>query len=453
MSPSAPSLPVVTRFAPSPTGLLHVGNLRTALVAWLAARQQGGRFLLRLDDTDAERGSDAFATAIEADLRWLGLGWDGLARQSDRVGRYHTAIARLKAAGRLYPCYETPEELDLKRRSLLARHLPPHYDRAALTLSAADRTRLEGEGRQPHWRFLVADADIAWDDRVRGPVHFRGRDIGDPVLVRADGRPLYHIGSVVDDAEMGITLVIRGEDHVANTALHIQMAEALGAAPPAFAHLALIADAEGHGLSKRLGSLSVAALREEGIEPMALASLLATLGTADAAAPVLALDDLVARFDLAKFGRSTPRFDPAELYRLNARLLHATPFAAVRERLAAMGLGDLDEAAWQVLRPNLERLSDAADWWRVAHGPVEPVVADPGLLAAARATLPDDPWDSGTWGRWTAAVGAATGLRGRALFLPLRLALTGRDHGPEMKALLPLIGRSRTMARLEGRTA
>ncbi|WP_225768648.1 glutamate--tRNA ligase [Inquilinus sp. Marseille-Q2685] len=447
------SAPIITRFAPSPTGLLHVGNVRTALVCWLAARATGGRFLLRLDDTDTERGSAEFAAAIEQDLRWLGLHWDGFARQSDRTDRYRAAQDRLKAAGRLYPCYETAEELELKRKSLLARGLPPLYDRAALALTDADRARLEAEGHRPHWRFKMADAPIEWDDKVRGRVHFNGRDISDPVLVREDGRALYHIGSVVDDIDMGVTLVVRGEDHVANTAMHIQLAEALGAAPPGYAHLSLIADAEGHGLSKRLGSLSLRSLREQGIEPLAVTSLLAKLGTSDPIEPRHSLDDLVAEFDFAKFSRTIPRFDPTELERLNGRILHETPYAAVRDRLAALGLGAVDEAAWAVLRPNLQRLEDAAGWWRVVTGPVTPVVADAGLLAAAAGLLPPEPWDDATWGAWTAAVRDRTGVKGKPLFLTLRLALTGLDHGPELRGLLPLIGRERALARLAGRVA
>ncbi|MBW8728489.1 MAG: glutamate--tRNA ligase [Inquilinus limosus] len=447
------SAPIITRFAPSPTGLLHVGNVRTALVCWLAARATGGRFLLRLDDTDTERGSAEFAAAIEQDLRWLGLGWDGFARQSDRTGRYRDALGRLKAAGRLYPCYESAEELELKRKSLLARGLPPLYDRAALDLTDADRARLEAEGHRPHWRFKMADAPVEWDDKVRGRVHFNGRDISDPVLVREDGRPLYHIGSVVDDIDMGVTLVVRGEDHVANTAMHIQLAEALGAAPPAYAHTSLIADAEGHGLSKRIGSLSLRSLREQGIEPMAVTSLLAKLGTSDPIEPRLSLDDLVAEFDFAKFSRAIPRFDPAELERLNGRILHETPYAAVRDRLAALGLGAVDEAAWAVLRPNLQRLEDAAEWWRVVSGPVTPVIADAALLAAAAELLPPESWDDATWGAWTAAVRDRTGIKGKPLFLTLRLALTGLDHGPELRGLLPLIGRQRALARLSGAVA
>jgi glutamyl-tRNA synthetase len=317
---------VTVRFAPSPTGLLHLGNARTALVNWLFARKEGGRFLLRLDDTDRERSTAEYAAAIERDLRWLGLDWDAFHRQSDRFGQYDAAAARLRESGRLYPCFETPEELELKRRLMQARGRPYVYDRAALALSEAERAERLARGERPHWRLKLAHEPIVWDDLVRGRVEFHGANLSDPVLIRADGVPLYTLSSVVDDAELGVTHIVRGEDHVANTAVQIELFEALGAQPPAFAHLALIADAGGEMLSKRLGSLSLAGLREEGIEPMAVNSLLAKLGTSDAVEPRLAPGDLVAEFDLAKFGRAQPRLDPAELLVLNAKLLHLLPF-------------------------------------------------------------------------------------------------------------------------------
>ena len=443
---------VVTRFAPSPTGLLHVGNARTALVAWLFARQAGGRFLLRLDDTDDERCRPEFAEAIERDLGWLGLDWDQRVRQSDRAARYDAAIAGLKADGRLYPCYETPEELALKRKSQLSRGLPPIYDRAALALSEADRAALQAHGRAPHWRFRLDHAAIDWTDLVRGPVHFEGRDLSDPVLIRADGRPLYHIGSVVDDIELAVTHVVRGEDHVANTAMHIQLFRALGAEPPQFAHLPLLADAAGKGLSKRLGSLSLESLREEeGLEPMAVASLLGRLGTSDPVEPLPDLSALVAGFDFGRFARGTPKFDPEDLKRLNARLLHDTPFSAVAGRLSDIGLAAVDAAFWDAVRPNLARFAEVRDWWRIANGPIEPVADDPDFLAEAAALLPPEPWDRDTFGAWTAAVKAATGRGGKALFRPLRLALTGLEQGPELKVLLPLIGRDEAVSRLRGK--
>lgn len=439
------------RFAPSPTGYLHVGNARIALVNWLFARKHGGSFLLRLDDTDTERSRPEYAAAIEEDLRWLGLTWDRFARESDRMERYADAFARLRASGRLYPAYETPEELDHARRRRLARGEPPRYDRAALRLSDAERARLEAEGRQPHWRFRLDDGDIAWDDLVRGPTRFSGATLSDPVLFRADRRPLYTLSSVVDDIDFGITHVIRGEDHVANTAVQLRIFAALGADPArlAFAHLPLLTDVAGGGLSKRHGSLSLRELRADGIEPMAVNSLLARLGTADPVEPFVALDDLVAGFDLGRFGRAPPKFDRAELERLNAAVLHALPFEAVRDRLPA----GFDAALWAAVRPNLSRLAEAADWLAVVRGPVAPVLDDPAFAAAAAALLPPEPWDEGTWAAWTDAVKARTGRKGRALFLPLRRALTGRDHGPELKALLPRIGRERALARLQGKAA
>lgn len=450
---------VAVRFAPSPTGLLHVGNVRLALVNWLFARKAGGTFLLRLDDTDEERSKPEYAEGIERDLTWLGLTWDRFARESDRYGRYDEVAAALKASGRLYPCYETPEELNLKRASLVSQGRPPIYDRAALRLGDADRARLESEGRKPHWRFKLEHAPVEWTDLVRGPVHFEGAALSDPVLIREDGRPLYTLTSVVDDADLAITHVIRGEDHVANTAVQIQIFEAVesiegGGAVPVFAHLPLLTDAAGQGLSKRLGSLSVASLREEeGIEPMALASLLAKLGTSDAIEPRLTLDELVAEFDIAKVSRATPKFDPEELLRLNARILHLLPFERVAGELAALGLAEADAAFWEAVRPNLSRVAEARDWWAVTHAPVAPVADDPAFLAEAAALLPEEPWDLSTWGTWTGAVKAKTGRKGKDLFLPLRRALTGRDHGPELKNLLPLIGRPRAQKRLAGETA
>ncbi len=445
---------ISVRFAPSPTGRLHVGNIRLALVNWLFARKAGGSFLLRLDDTDDERSTPEFAEAIEADLSWLGLGWDRRARQSDRLQRYSEAAESLKAAGRLYPCYETADELGLKRKSLLARSLPPLYDRAALRLTAEDRARHEAEGRRPHWRFKLDHAPVAWTDLVRGPAHFEGAALSDPVLIREDGRPLYTLSSVVDDIDFAISHVIRGEDHVANTAVQIQLWQALGGTVPGFAHLPLLTDAGGQGLSKRLGSLSVSALRdEEGLEPMALLSLLARLGTADAIEPVRSLEALIAGFDMTRVSRATPKFDAEELKRLNARLLHEMPFAEAAPRMEALGFAGANERFWRTVRPNLGRFAEVAEWWQITHAPVTPAAPDPGFIAAAAALLPPEPWSEATWGVWVERIKAETGVKGKALFLPLRLALTGREHGPELKNLLPLIGRNRALARLSGTVA
>lgn len=445
---------VAVRFAPSPTGMLHVGNIRLALINWLFARSQGGSFLLRLDDTDLERSTAEFAAGIERDLGWLGLDWDRFARQSDRLDRYHLAMEALKRSGRLYPCYETAEELSLKRKSLLGRSLPPIYDRSALKLSDEDRARLEAEGRRPHWRFLLRHDPVEWDDLVRGPQHFHGRDLSDPVLIREDGRILYTLSSIVDDIELGITHVIRGEDHVANTAVQIQLWQALGGPVPTLAHLPLLSDATGAALSKRLGSIGISRLRDdEGVEPMAINSLLAKLGTSDAIEARLSLSELVAEFDMAKVSRGAPKFDPEELKRLNARVLHATPFDAIAARLAAKGYAGVDEVFWNAVRANLSRLDDIAEWWHVAREPIQPVIEDAEFAAAAASLLPPEPWDDATWGAWTSAVKTATGRKGKALFMPLRQALTGLDHGPELKNLLPLIGRERASARLAGQVS
>lgn len=447
---------VKVRFAPSPTGRLQVGNARIALVNWLFARKHAGVVLLRLDDTDTARCEDAYVRAIERDLAWLGLDWDETVRQSARTGRYEAAAARLRESGRLYPCYETAAELEAKRAQQAARGQPPVYDRAALRLTAADRRRLEAEGRRPHWRFALAAGEAAWTDLVRGPQRFQAGSVSDPVLIRADGRPLYTLTSVVDDVELGMTHVIRGEDHVANTAAQLQLFAALGAGPPVFAHLPLLTDAGGRKLSKRAGDLSLEALRETaGVEAMALDAYLAKLGTADPVEVRHSLAALVDAFDIARFARAAPKFDRDELLRLNARLLHDTPYEAVAGRLADMGLADVDAAFWEAVRPNLERLADVRDWHAICRGEVAPWIeaGDAAFLARAADLLPVEPWDAATWDHWTAALKQAAGRQGAGLFKPLRKALTGRDHGPELRRLLPLIGRDRAAARLRGEPA
>lgn len=441
---------VKVRFAPSPTGYLHVGNARTALVTWLFAQKHGGHFLLRVDDTDTERSKAEYETAIEDALVWLHMSWDEKANQRKRLDRYAEQIEKLKDEGRLYPCYETPEELALKRKAQLSRGTPPIYDRGALNLSAEEISAYEAEGRRPHWRFKLEHEPIEWDDLVRGPVKFHGADLSDPVVIREDGSPLYHLCSVIDDIDYDITHVMRGEDHVSNTATHIQMFEALGAKPPEFAHMALLSDAEGGKLSKRLGSLSIHELRDnEGLESMALVSLLARLGTSDPIEPFTSVKPLIESFDFSKFSRGTPKFDAEELMRLNAKIIHQTPFDDVNVRLANMGLPDLDEGFWNAVRANLTRLSDIEEWWRVANGPVEPEIEDKDYIEQAAALMPAAPWDENTWKEWTDKVREATGRKGKDLFMPLRKALTGMSHGPELAGLLPLIGPEKALKRLQ----
>ena len=435
------------RFAPSPTGYIHIGNARTALFNVLLARKAGGRFILRFDDTDLARSRAEYADAIEADLGWLGIAPDLVVRQSARVALYDAAAERLRAVGRLYPCYETADELDRKRKRQHARGQPPVYDRAALELSAEDRAKLEAEGRRPHWRFLLDREEIVWDDLLRGESRIDCASLSDPVLVREDGSYLYTLPSVVDDIDLDISDVIRGEDHVTNTAVQIQIVAALGGRVPRYGHHNLLTTASGEGLSKRSGALSLGGLREAGIEALAVAALAVLVGTSDAVQPVESLDALGALFDLAHVSRNPARFDVAELENLSARTLHALPYAAAAPRLAAAGIAPREDF-WLVVRGNLTRFDDVAIWQAVVAGELDPVREEPEFLKQAASLLPPEPWDAGTWSAWTGALKAATGRKGRALFHPLRLALTGRERGPELAALLPLMGHERATARL-----
>jgi glutamyl-tRNA synthetase len=444
---------VTVRFAPSPSGYLHVGNMRLAIINWLFARREGGKFVLRMDDTDADRSTQEYSDAIQHDLAWMDLDWDRYERQSERLDAYAEAAERLKASGRLYPAYETQEELEAKRKAQLARKVPPQYDRAALSLSAGQRQTFEASGRTPHWRFKMDAGKIEWDDLIHGPIAFDAGQISDPVLIREDGRPLYGFSSVVDDIAFGVTHIVRGDDHITNTAGQIQLFQALGGALPVFAHLPLLIDSEGTKLSKRLGTLSIANLREEGIEPLTLAVYLSRMGTSD---PIEPLDDLVTlihEFEFKRFSVSSPRFDLGELRRLNARMLHTTPFEQVEARLATLGLIGVTAEFWNAVRANLDRLADAELWWDVVNGPIQPPIENEPLLATALRLLPGADWDDGVWPAWTAAIAAESGLKGKALFMPLRKALTGQEHGPDMKTLLPLIGYERAAKRLAGEAA
>lgn len=436
---------VITRFAPSPTGVLHVGNIRTALHNWLLARKAGGRFLLRIDDTDAERSREEYVTAIRADLAWLGLVPEGEERQSARFPLYEAAFERLVADGRLYRCYETAQELELKRKVLLGRGLPPIYDRAGLALTEADHADYAAQGIAPHWRFkLDRAAPIEWEDGIRGAQHFDPAQLSDPVVRRADGSWLYMLPSAIDDVHMGVTDVVRGEDHVSNTALQLQMFAALGANPPRFAHEALLVGSEGK-LSKRLGSLGADAFRERGIEPEALVALLARIGTSQPVEPIADRAVLVDSFDLSTFGRAPARFDDAELDRLNAAIVHQFDFAAVADRLPH----GMSEQAWAAIRPNLAHVGEAAEWWQVVTGPIEQPQFDAdtkAYLAEAARLLS---WGDDPWRALTGALKEATGRKGKELFHPLRQALTGKDSGPDMGALLPLIGEAEARLRLE----
>ncbi len=434
----------ITRFAPSPTGRLHVGNLRPALLNWLYARKQGGQFVLRIDDTDAERSKEEHVDAIKRDLDWLGLGWDRFERQSERLDRYDAAADELRASGRLYPCYETATELDIRRKVQRNAGRPPVYDRAALKLTDEERAKL-AEDRRPHWRFKLDQTRVTWTDGIRGETNVDCGSVSDPVLIREDGGYLYTLCSVCDDIDFGISDVIRGEDHVTNTATQIQIFDALGGAATAFAHHSLLVDEEGASLSKRLGSLTLESIRDQGIEPLALLSYMARLGSSDPIEPRASHDELIAGFDLNSYGRAPARFSPGDLTALNTRILHTKPYADVAALLRDAGVPDaIAEPFWHLIRENIEELDAIPAWVAILKGDCESVVdaEDADYVATARARLnAAKPWTAETWKAVTADLKTETGRKGRALFMPLRKALTGRTDGPDMAALLPLLDR------------
>lgn len=439
---------VKVRFAPSPTGLLHVGNARTALINWLYARQHKGVFLLRFDDTDLERTKVEYEDGIRQDLQWLGLTHDEEFRQRDQLDAYQKAIETLKAKGRLYPCYETPQELALKRKSQLARGQPPLYDRAALKVTQAQKDAFEKQGLKPHWRLLLTDKIVQWTDLVRGSVEFHGANLSDPVLLREDGNPIYTLSSVVDDIQSDITHIIRGEDHVANTAVQLQLVEALGADPArfTFAHLPLLTGSQGEGLSKRLGSLSLKNLREDGIEAMALNSFLAKLGTSDSIIPLHTLDELTQEFDVSHFSRSSPKFSVEALKTINEKFLHTLSYDLVKDRLP-----EIDEAFWLLVRENIATLADVHQWQAVCSREITPIIPDSTFIQIAHDTLSALPWNEETFKNWTMLLKDQTGKKGKELFMPLRLALTGIDHGPSLGDLLLRIGQEKSLTRLAGK--
>ncbi|MGI9394974.1 MAG: glutamate--tRNA ligase [Boseongicola sp.] len=450
----------IVRFAPSPTGRLHIGNLRPALFNWLFAMQQSGSFVLRLDDTDVERSTEEFAQAIVADLAWIGVEPHRTEKQSDRFALYDAAADKLRAAGLLYPCYESADEIDRRRKRLMARGLPPVYDRAALKLADGERQAFDTEGRKPHWRFLLPNfaetpfetqrTEIHFDDIIRGEQTVDLSSMSDPVLVRADGTYLYTLPSVVDDIDMEISHVIRGGDHIANTGVQIALIEALGATPPVFGHHNLLQDASGGGLSKRLGSFSLGSLKDDGFEPMAVSSLAVLTGTSRAVTPCATMADLAGVFDITSASKSDARFDQDELQSINERLLHILPYSEAVSRLTNIN-ADLGETFWNAVRENLEKFDDVKSWAGIVAGEFKPAIAleeDRDYLATAAKLLPAEPWGETVWQDWTSALKAESGRKGKALFMPLRQALTGLDHGPELATLLPLIGREETSRRL-----
>ena len=429
------------RFAPSPTGYMHVGNCRTALINWLFARKHNATFLLRLDDTDRERSETKYVDALLEDWKWLGLDFDEYVKQSDRLDLYEEALKKLKDADRLYACYETPEELDYKRKMRLKQGLPPIYDREGLALTEAQKSQYEAEGRKPHWRFCLTDDSIEWDDLARGTIHFEGSNLSDPILVRENGTFIYILASVMDDIDLNITHIIRGEDHVSNTAIQLQLIEALGADPKAFhfAHLPLLAGEKGEALGKRLGSLSIQDLRRQNILPMAINSLLGEIGTSDFMHLHKDLASLVNAFDIGKFSRSTPKFSMDQLDQMNRKVIQELSFEDVMNHI---DLPEMDASFWEGVRHNVSTLEEINTWWDICHSKGEGVVSkeDHDYIEAALELLPEGPWEDNPWDQWIGALKEKTGRKGKSLFMPLRLALTGQEHGPELKIILMLLG-------------
>ncbi len=431
-----------TRFAPSPTCYIHVGNLRTALMNFLIAKKAGGTFILRIDDTDPERSKQEYVDAIQEDLEWLGITWDRMERQSERLERYEQAAEELREKARFYECFETPTELDLKRKKQLNMGKPPVYDRAALDLSEAEKEALRAERGNGHWRFKLIQERIEWTDGILGDLSIDAASVSDPVLIRGDGQFLYTLASVCDDVDFGVTHVVRGSDHVTNTATQIQIIEALGGAVPEFAHHSLLTGPQGEALSKRLGTLSLRDLRAAGVEPMALVSLMARLGSSDPVELRENMDEVADGFDIGHFGSAPTKFDEQDLYPLTARILHEQPFAAMAADVKAAGVpDDLAEQFWEVTRENIVTRKDLATWWDLFANGAEPEIdeEDRAFIAEAMALLPEGPFDGETWGTWTKAVKEATGRKGRGLFMPLRKALTGQSNGPDMSAVMPLL--------------
>ncbi len=441
-----------TRFAPSPTGYLHIGNMRTALLCYLYAQKACGTFMLRIDDTDAERSKEEYVDRLKEDLTWLGISWDEEARQSDRLDAYQAAITQLKESGRLYACYESKEELDVKRKMQLSRGLPPIYDRAGLKLTDAEIATFEAEGRTPHYRFKLHDSDLAWEDEIRGSVCFSAAHTSDPILVRENGAFTYMLPSTVDDIAFEITHVLRGEDHVNNTAIQLQLFEALGGKIPTFAHNALIKSKEGK-ISKRAGGFSVRDLRDEGVRPMAIASFLAKIGTSDNVELRDNLQALAEEFDISRFSKSSTSYDPDDIYRLNTQILHHANWDEVKAEIAALGVDGADEAFWHAVRANISSIAEVQEWWQICRKPLQGTQdseEDAQFVRDAADLLPDGEFHAETWSQWIASVKEASGRKGKGLFMPIRRALSAQDHGPELAVLLPLIGRDRAIKRLQG---
>ena len=437
---------MLTRFAPSPTGFLHIGNIRTALICYLYAKKADGKFMLRIDDTDIERSKDEYVKAILDDLNWLGLSPDITAKQSERFEKYDNAIEKLKADGRLYPCFETTEELEFKRKMQLGQGKPPVYDRAALKLTNDEKEKLINEGKKPHWRFKLNDNEVTWADGVRGVINLNPATMSDPILVRENGAYTYMLPSTVDDIDFGVTHVIRGEDHISNTAIQIQIFEALGGNIPKFAHNALIKTKDGN-LSKRDGGGAVSEMKEIGISPMAINSFLAKIGTSDPVELRENLEQLVSEFNIAKFGKSPTQYSFDDITRLNTKALHDSNFEDIKDKCPE----EMTEEFWEAIKQNVESIDDVSTWWNICHSDIDAKFEseeDKSFASETAKVFPDGEITEDTWNIWLTAIKLGTDRKGKKLFMPLRIALTGMNHGPEIKNLLPLIGREEILKRL-----
>ena len=444
---------VICRFAPSPTGRLHVGNVRTALMNWLFVREKRGKFILRIDDTDTSRSTDAYESGIKDDLNWLGLDWDHTFNQSDRFQTYISIAEKLKKNGLLYACYETSEELDRQRKLQRVQGKPPIYNRSGLELTSHQKTAYEDEGRRPHWRFRLSGAIVTWNDMVRGNQTVDTSSLSDPVLIRGDGTFLYTLPSVVDDIDKNITHVIRGEDHVTNSGAQIEVFKALSKHIPTFAHTPLLVGKDGKGLSKRLGSLSMEELKSQGLEPLAICSLLGKIGTSDSIEPRASMNILTSEFSFSKIGRAPARFDEAELELLNGKLLNELSYKDVSTKLSEIGI-IASKDFWELIRSNILKMNDAILWNEIIFKDIQGQIneEDKDFCFGAAEMLPSSITDN-TWSEWTNALKIKYNRKGRNLFMPLRKALTGLDKGPEMAKLIVLLGSDKARERLRNISA
>lgn len=435
------------RFAPSPTGYLHIGNFRTALINFLFAKNKNGHFMLRIDDTDDERSLKKYEDAIKEDLSWVGINWDSLEKQSSRLSYYDQALQKLLDKKRAYPCFETAEELSLKRKKQLSSGKPPIYDRSALNLSDSDIADLKAKGRSPHYRFLLDHKDVNWNDLVKGTSQYNMSNLSDPVIIREDGRVIYTLASVVDDIDFEVTDILRGEDHMTNSAAQIQLFEALESSPPNLGHLSLLTDISGAGLSKRLGSISLRDLKDEGFQPMAISSLLSKVGSSDAVEIFRDINQIISDFDISKFGKSKPKFDKNELRGLNSKLFKMLDFSDISNQLKKFNF-KISSDFWELVKGNIENLEELELWWNIIYGNIEPKYNDENFLNTALETLPEGNFDKNTWTNWTSILMEETGRKGKELYNPLRMCLTGQNKGPEMATLVFLMGRGKVLERL-----